>query len=216
MKGKVKKSDMMLVKICGINEAEMAKYAIKAGAHYIGMIFHPASRRAITLEQAKRVTEATLKTRGKPVVVVVNQTADEIVEVCRMLGVNIVQLHGVIAKQQEYLLPNDLHRIYVCQVNYDGTLAESPSTNLDIARDFLLFDGMNAGSGKTFNWQKFKYLGPFRWFLSGGLAPDNIQAAVHSLHPIGVDVSSGVEDSSGNKNKQRIVTFINKIKQTRV
>ncbi|MFI4955289.1 MAG: phosphoribosylanthranilate isomerase, partial [Gammaproteobacteria bacterium] len=149
---------------------------------------------------------------GNPVAVVVDQTADEIKHICSAIGVNIVQLHGTIAKQQEYLLPRYLQRIYVCSVNYDGTVVDSVSEHLEVERDFLLFDGINAGSGQTFNWQNFVPQTKFRWFLSGGLSPNNVIDAVKCLHPYAVDVSSGVENSNGSKDKQLIHNFINKAK----
>ena len=43
------------IKICGITRVDDAKAALAAGADAIGMIFHSASARNISLEKAKEI-----------------------------------------------------------------------------------------------------------------------------------------------------------------
>jgi phosphoribosylanthranilate isomerase len=209
----------MLIKICGIKDLKIAEFAVQQGANYIGLVFHPASKRNVTIAQAKQIADTTRNTGGTPVAVVVDQTAAEIETICQETGITVVQLHGTRAKQNEYLLPETLQRIFVCSVNNDGTIKDSESKgieNLNSSRDFLLFDGLQAGSGQPFNWENFtyhhQYHHKFRWFLSGGLSPDNIRQALTQLNPTGVDVSSGVEDIQGSKDIKLIKKFIENVK----
>jgi phosphoribosylanthranilate isomerase len=42
------------------------------------------------------------------------------------------------------------------------------------------------------------------WFLAGGLTPDNILTALSQINPHGIDLSSGVEHSPGNKDLDKV------------
>jgi len=79
--------------------------------------------------------------------------------------------------------------------------------------DILLFDAkpdaLPGGNGLTFDWQLIaneKWSKP--WMLSGGLTPDNVAGAIRTTRARGVDVSSGVERSRGEKDPVLIERFI--------
>ena len=82
--------------------------------------------------------------------------------------------------------------------------------------DLLMFDARAprgasrpGGLGKSFDWQllrKFSCAVPF--MLSGGLDAGNVAEALHITRASGVDVSSGVERSPGEKDPDKIRAFI--------
>jgi len=81
--------------------------------------------------------------------------------------------------------------------------------------DYVILDTFSkkssGGTGKTFDWDKYKELFSNNIFLAGGLNPKNINNAVGILSPWGVDVSSGVE-TNGIKDVNKIRNFIQQCK----
>ena len=67
---------------------------------------------------------------------------------------------------------------------------------------------LRGGTGARVDWTN---AAPFargrRLVLAGGLTPENVAAAVMTVRPYGVDVSSGVEDAPGVKNVTKIAQF---------
>ena len=83
------------------------------------------------------------------------------------------------------------------------------------AADWLLFDARNGGGGRAFDWKLIaaeKWSKP--WMLAGGLTPDNVAEAIRTTHARGVDVSSGVEKSRGEKDPTLIERFIATARKT--
>ncbi len=205
-----------LIKICGIRDPNMATFAAQAGADFIGIVFHPASKRFVEIERATEIAAAAKQAGAQPVGVFVNTNADAILKLCQIARINIAQLHGDIARQQHHLLPPSFKRIYVRTVDQDGQIQNDKADGLnylDEDRDYLLFDNIRAGSGKTFEWSKFSYIVNIPWFFSGGLTIDNVGNAIQQFQPTAVDVSSGVEKLPGEKDKDLILKFINAVKK---
>jgi phosphoribosylanthranilate isomerase len=197
-----------LIKICGIKQPAMAYAAAQTGADFIGLMFAPGSKRLVSVAEAIDIAAATREGGATPVAVFTDHTAAQMLEICRQTKIDWVQLHGDTARNEQHLLPEDIHRIYVCSLieGSEASTIEIPLLKHD--RDYLLFDTPTPGVGEKFDWQRFSYAGSMRWFLAGGLAPDNVAEAVQLLQPHGVDVSSGVEDDSGEKNLSLIEAFI--------
>ena len=74
---------------------------------------------------------------------------------------------------------------------------------------YLLDPG--AGDGKTFNWEIASGIDrPI--VIAGGLTPDNVKQAVQQVRPYAVDVSSGVERTTGIKDPEKVKRFIQEVK----
>jgi phosphoribosylanthranilate isomerase len=199
------------VKICGMRDPLAVQRAANFGAIWIGMIFHGRSKRNVSREQAKKIAAAAIANNIIPVAVFVEQTASDMQEICELTGITTVELQGDMCKKQHKLLPDHYHRIYARPVQENGEICADEADGLkycDPERDFILFDNLQPGTGKTFNWKNFNYTGPFRWFLAGGLTPANVGLAINQLQPHAVTVSSGVENALGEKEERLMREFI--------
>jgi phosphoribosylanthranilate isomerase len=77
--------------------------------------------------------------------------------------------------------------------------------------------GRPGGTGKTFDWERVQpWAGVInsisKLIVAGGLTPDNVEDAIHTLHPWGVDVSTGVERAPGLKDRNKVRAFIQTVR----
>ena len=190
----------MIVKICGLMRPEDAVAAGRAGADWAGMVFHPASRRSVDPEQATAIRDA-LPHAVKSVAVIVDRDPEFVSRLVDSGIADMVQVHG--CSDGYFKMIADLGvptiRAYVVRSKEDVEAAASSEA------DYVLLDA-GQGSGRTFDWSLLQDA-DFPYILSGGLDPDNVADAVHRLHPIGVDVSSGVE-TDGAKDASKMRRFV--------
>lgn len=207
------------VKICGLQDPELAYKTATMNADYVGIIFHEKSKRHVDVDQAIAIARAIKKGGAQPVAVFVDQTAAEMIDVCRTADIQIVQLHGDTSRAQHRALPETIKRIYVLCVNPTGEVVNASDDylqDLQLDRDYILFDGLVGGSGKQIKTDHLKkYSKDFKFFLAGGLNKDNVASLVDACHPYAVDVSSGVEDSAGKKSEPLIDDFIYSVNPSR-
>lgn len=203
-----------LIKVCGIQSAQMAQAAVEAGADMIGVICHPDSKRYVDCLTAESIAAATRAVGGVTVAVFVDHNVVEIREFCEKSGVDSVQLHGDNARTAHAALPKHYQRIYACPVGDNGIrlLDLARIKDCDVHRDFVLFDHEDAGSGQLFSWKKLAYTGGLRMGIAGGLNKDNVGTAIATFHPAFVDISSGVENLAGEKEIGLIREFIGSVR----
>ncbi|BAE81209.1 N- (5'-phosphoribosyl) anthranilate isomerase [Chlamydia felis Fe/C-56] len=180
----------MKVKICGVTHPEDAEYAALLGADYIGMIFAEKSKRKTSLSMAKSITNTTKRLGAEPVGVFVEQTTDQIIAICEQTGIKTVQLHNSFPSGSLEKLLRDYSIIYAISVRENGDVCHPQSLPPKV---IPLYDTEKGGTGKQFNWKAFSSPRDTFWMLAGGLNPANIEEAIATLHPNGVDVATGVE-----------------------
>jgi len=203
------------IKICGVATLEAAQTAALAGVDYMGLVFHPSSKRAVTVSQACAIT-AVARTHGAiPVAVFTDHSAQQMLDICMATEITTVQLHGARARQAHRMLAPKYRRFYVCPVSKQGRIAkedEQGLTHCDPKRDYVLFDHQVPGTGQCFDWAAFHYQGVFPMIVAGGLRRDNVNDAIRRFQPAMVDVSSGVEDRFGEKDAALITQFIQTVR----
>lgn len=201
------------VKICGITRVEDARAAVNAGVHALGFIFHPASPRYVTPEQAGAIINS-LPPFVTAVGVFVNCNRTEIEKVLRAAGLHMIQLHG-----QES--PDDCRGYSRPVIKALRLAAGKPLpclTSYPIVGLLLEAEvsGAWGGTGIPLDWKRLKddleTEAPTvrsRLVLAGGLDPENVALAASIVRPYAVDVSTGVEDEPGIKNHEKIKEFMN-------
>ena len=217
-------SPAVRVKICGIRETDAALAAAQSGADFIGVVFVPVRRRRLDEDKALRVI-STLRNEVEAPPKVVGLFADqpltEVHRTTRYCNLDMVQLCGV--ESLDYCDQVGVPVIKVVHVSSsldvgDGVNRLSEEmTILDQHGHLTTLDrrveGLQGGTGQSFNWDIAAGLSTkgFSFLLAGGLTPENVGPAVHSVRPWGVDVSSGVE-TDGVKDEKKIRAFINNVR----
>ena len=206
---------VVLVKICGINSAEAADAAARAGADFAGLMFHPKSPRHVTPEAARSLAQR-LRDKVRIVAVIVDPRDEDIVHAMNNAVPDFLQLHGSEspARVGEIREKFGIPIIKVLPVAEAADFANLPA--YEDAADMLMFDAKppaNAdragGHGVAFDWQLLRSRTISRpWFLAGGLTPENVSRAIAAANAAAVDVSSGVETAPGVKNPELIQSFI--------
>jgi phosphoribosylanthranilate isomerase len=203
------------VKICGLTTLEDARFVSGALADFLGFIFYPESPRYVEPAKAGAIIN-WLEGPGK-VGVFVNQPLDDVNSIAKQTGVDYVQLHG--NESPDYCALVEKPIIKVFHVNSETTrdnLVEQIDPYVEHVEFFLFdtkVDGKWGGTGQTFDWNILKEISnekPF--FLSGGLNPENIEDAIQKVQPYAVDLSSGLEESPGLKDFDKIELFFDKMR----
>lgn len=203
----------MIVKVCGMREAENIRAVEQTGADLMGFIFHPKSPRFVA------TLPAYMPTRQKRVGVFVNSAQEEIVRKAREFSLDYIQLHGNETPQFCHALKECGLRIIRAQrvANADD-IAQAEAYGM---ADLMVFDTkteLYGGSGKKFDWQLLEnYKGRVPFLLSGGISPGSLGEIQQFSHPMfaGVDLNSGFETSPALKDAEKLKSFIEKIKGLR-
>jgi phosphoribosylanthranilate isomerase len=196
----------LFIKICGITNLVDAELACSFGANAIGFIFNKSNERYVHPELAASII-SDLPEHISKIGVFENASTQHIQNVLKQTPLSAVQLLGNQG-------PDDL-------VDFDVSVIKQfqmlQSFDVEIMRNYLVdafllknqIDGVGEHLQKKYHWNvavKAKDYG--RIILSGGLNPNNIEAAIRFVNPYGVDVCSGIEHKPGKIDKSLLRTFI--------
>jgi phosphoribosylanthranilate isomerase len=184
------------LKICGLTDAAAVGAALQAGVDAIGFVFSPSSRQVAPAQAARLAATA----RGRALCIAVTrhpqqQLLDEIVRDFKPDGwqTDINDLSVLRVPRQLPILP----------------VLRSGSPALESPPRRFLFEGPVSGQGISADWTEAARLArASQLILAGGLTVDNVAAAITTVRPFGVDVSSGVEEHTGRKSPALIAAFV--------
>jgi len=229
---------MTIIKICGITNLEDAIIAAVAGADMLGFIFYPPSTRYVAPETVRKIVQSskfkvqnerlnfepeTLNHKPAFVGVFVNSSTEEIREIMDFCGLDFAQLHGDESPEMVAAFGGRAFKaINPSSPEQAEQLAQKFALPADSPSRFthhvsFLVDAFHpterGGTGITADWDMAAHLARrYPILLAGGLTPENVAEAVRTVHPLGVDVSSGVEASKGKKDPAKVRAFVEQVR----
>lgn len=200
------------IKICGITRPEDGVAAARLGVDAVGLVFHPASPRAVAPAQARAVA-AALPPFVTTVGLFVDAAPDSVRAILDEVPLDLLQFHGDES-------PGDcaaFGRPYIKAVRMrEGVdVAAEAERHADAAG--ILLDAYNpalaGGSGERFDWERVPADLGVPVVLAGGLDAGSVAEAVATVRPYAVDVSSGVESAKGIKDPARMAAFATAVRE---
>lgn len=200
----------LIIKVCGMTEAENIRAVEQLGVEMIGFIFYPKSPRYVY------EMPAYLPVHAKRVGVFVNESKENVLMYADRFALDYVQLHG--NESPEYcrsLYNSGLHLIKAFSISQPKDI----TAVLDYKGvcDYYLFDTQTpqyGGSGNQFDWNLLhRYGGTTPFLLSGGINSYSAKAIKEFHHPqmAGIDLNSRFETAPGKKDVERIRKFLQEI-----
>lgn len=198
----------VFIKICGLSTPRAVREAIHAGADAIGFVF-AESPRQVTPKRAAQlcrdVSPAIIR-----VAVMRSPTPDEWRRVADEFAPDWLQTEAEDFTRLD--LPESISHLPVFR--------DTPALDMTAVsrEELVLFEAAESGQGVQADWQRAATLvtamGAERQLvLAGGLTPENVGAAIATVRPWGVDVSSGVESRRGVKDPERIAAFMAAVRE---
>ncbi|KKJ01598.1 phosphoribosylanthranilate isomerase [Prochlorothrix hollandica] len=207
----------MRIKICGLTRSDQTTAIAALAPDLLGFICVPQSPRYVDPLQIQAMVDPL-----PPALTTVGVFADAslavVAHTVKTGGLTGIQLHG----NESLDFCREIKQNFA-QTEVIKALRVRNAADLDQALaygavvDTLLLDAYHphqlGGTGETLDWAMVQgFQPPVPWFLAGGLKPDNVATALGQLTPQGVDVSSGVERSPGDKDSQRVAAFITAVR----
>ncbi len=201
------------IKVCGMTQVHQVEQAVEMGVDAIGVILHAESPRTISLSQARSIREVVPEFVS--LVGVFVDAPDSLVQrTIEQVGIDLVQYHG----QESCSVIDSLGAKHIKAIRAQtleqvlDTVKGYPNTQTFLLDPYV--EGQHGGTGQTLDaslWPN-NAMSNKNFILAGGLSDLNVKERVRALKPYAVDANSGLEDSPGSKNIERLARFINEVK----
>jgi phosphoribosylanthranilate isomerase len=207
---------MVKVKICGITTVEDALACVESGADALGFVFYPKSKRAVTPQVVRKITQ-NLPPFVSKVGVFVNGDPRDILEIMSYANLDYAQLHGDETPEMcEYVGASRVIKAFRLK---DDSSVQEVKNYLKVVRAILVDSYSEVSYGGTGRRADINLILKVKeiasgvpLIVSGGLNPENVATVIREVEPYAVDVSSGVEKSPGVKDWEKVKEFVRRAK----
>jgi len=192
------------IKICGLTSPDAVEAAVQGGVDAIGFVFAESPRR-VSVKWARELAR-DVPPAIRRVAVMHHPAQDAWAKVA--LGFEPDWLQTDAEDFDGLDIGSDVRRFPVYR--------DQRMLNVDViaAQSRILFEGPVSGQAQQADWIRARSLaGVTELVLAGGLNPRNVGDAIRQVRPWGVDVSSGVERSRGEKDPEKIAAFISAVRE---
>lgn len=204
----MQKRTTMIIKVCGMREAENIREVEGLGIDLIGFIFWPKSSRYVSERPAY------LPTNCKRVGVFVDEDIEVVKEIAHDYALDYIQLHG----HESTAYCAQLKGLKLIKAFNIATAKDFEQTkSYEKLVDYFLFDAKGksvGGNGTKFEWSVLdNYHGPTPFILSGGIGPDDATSIRRFHHPrlAGIDLNSRFELAPSLKDVTALQKFLNEL-----
>ena len=198
----------MIVKVCGMRDAENIHEVEALGIDLIGFIFWPKSSRYVSERPAY------LPTNCKRVGVFVDENIEVVKKIAQDYALDYIQLHG--NETPDYCALLKGHKL-IKAFNIATAEDFEQTKPYEGLVNYFLFDTKGksvGGNGTKFDWSVLDdYHDTTPFILSGGIGPDDAARIRSFHHPqlAGIDLNSKFEDAPALKNIQKLKTFLEQL-----
>lgn len=223
----------MVIKVCGMRDAQNIREVSQLGVDMIGMIFYPKSPRYVEMQSshagiipdyAKEDIGVSVSSKTPARVgVFVDDMVQNIVTRVVNYHLDYVQLHGNEPREMCENLRSTLDPDIRPGIKIIKAISVSDASDIQKykeyvgAVDLFLFDTKCktvGGGGQQFDWQVLEqYDGEVPFLLSGGIGPEDASRLHAFHHPkcIGIDLNSRFEIEPGVKDVEKLKGFLNEM-----
>ena len=199
------------LKICGLRHPDQAAALAALGVDAIGVIAVPASPRYVAPERRQELFAAVCASafdcRG--VLVVADPADAELVLLAAGQGHQVLQLHGEESpsrcRQLRSHLGVEIWKALRIRSPQDLERAQAYGEVVDaLLLDAWVPDQLGGtGHSLPLSWLR-DFQPSLPWWLAGGIRTETVPDLLAKLRPAGLDASSSVETSPGEKNLERV------------
>ena len=196
----------MIVKVCGMRDAENIHEVEALGIDLIGFIFWPKSSRYVSERSAY------LPTNCKRVGVFVDENIEVVKKIAQDYALDYIQLHG--NETPDYCALLKGHKL-IKAFNIATAEDFEQTKPYEGLVNYFLFDTKGksvGGNGIKFDWSVLDdYHGTTPFILSGGIGPDDAARIRSFHHPqlAGIDLNSRFELAPNLKDVTALQKFLN-------